>query len=729
MGLFDKNIHMNGAGTDYKAFLDIAGSAEEKGGKIDNRAVRLVKAGDGLATTTSSGTKGARATQIRGARDAFLNSIAREFGYAARSIAEKTLGDSLPLTARSIRAVDEALGDKGALAARSALIREHKGDFDIMAAFVLAQLSPRMGATKAELDRGRIQAEVLRLIGKGQFTNDKDGMCAAVRDVAGKRVAAAVRLESLLRELGAPAHLTSKIAGTAIDKAVAIIDDGTIPDGEAVSGKLRELAAKCLEEGQYIIDQDKMAKDTVAAAKDLLTTMYGEPFLELEDTQAALESLKEALRKLGKEKFTNEEFKQRCDTALAVEIKAFIMRKIGIEMTRTDSDNLVYGGIGVRLYDALGAGNGPKDRLVTDYHVWKMDSVAINDRFSLEDKGPEDLRRLTYKMVFGAIIMDYTNKNLPVDDAHPGLATARFAMANYVSPKFADRFETAETIEDFAKLAGDCKAVLKQELEHVNATLKNIDAAEVQARKELEDMLGELSAKYGFPATQGVKDMFAKVFSEAKTAQQKKAPSAGRGLSAEECKAGIADRVLKRWLEPLRLAAAEIDASALDPAQKKEFTAKAAESKVDVMHVKIALRTVPAFDAGPATAAAKAGDGKALAGHLYDFVDKTTALVSGKEEVDSVAGSDDYSAFVSTAADLLFVLNPQITDGVRGLDGDSRGKLFTDADRTAIAKSREMQKKDDENLRKAERKQIALSAKHWSSADSCVMQLYHLAAG
>jgi len=60
MGLFDNNIHMNGAGTTYQSFLDLADEAEQKGGKIGERTVRLVKAGDGLATTTFHGTTGAR---------------------------------------------------------------------------------------------------------------------------------------------------------------------------------------------------------------------------------------------------------------------------------------------------------------------------------------------------------------------------------------------------------------------------------------------------------------------------------------------------------------------------------------------------------------------------------------------------------------------------------------------------------------------------------------------
>ena len=93
MGIFDKNIHMNGAGTSYQAFLDLADAAAKNDGTIGNRTVRLVKDGDGLATTTFNGIKGDRVSQIANAREAFLTSIAREFGYAARSIAEKALGE------------------------------------------------------------------------------------------------------------------------------------------------------------------------------------------------------------------------------------------------------------------------------------------------------------------------------------------------------------------------------------------------------------------------------------------------------------------------------------------------------------------------------------------------------------------------------------------------------------------------------------------------------------
>ena len=57
MGIFDNNIHMNGAGTTYQSFLNLADEAEQKGGKIGDRTVRLVKAGAGLATRPPTGRR------------------------------------------------------------------------------------------------------------------------------------------------------------------------------------------------------------------------------------------------------------------------------------------------------------------------------------------------------------------------------------------------------------------------------------------------------------------------------------------------------------------------------------------------------------------------------------------------------------------------------------------------------------------------------------------------
>ena len=566
MGIFDKNIHMNGSRTTYQAFLDLADAAEEKGGTIGDRTVRLVKAGDGLATTTSLGTKGARADQIAGARAAFLQAIAREYGYAARNIALKTLGDgenSTPLTARSIRAVNEALGDKDALAADSAFIRKFKGDFDIMVSFVRMQVSSRIDASAADLDFGKVQAEAMKLIDEGTYPKTMDGLRAAVRDVAAPRVAVASRMESLFRARGVPAQLAPRLAARVLDKAMAIFNDLSVPSGDAVIGKLSDLVASFLAENKDVFARYSLAEATANEAENLLKTMFGPNALDGEDAAKALENLKSKLDKLQDKKMSMEEFETECDNAFKLTVKAHIVRQIGMEMMLANS-SASYGRMGVRLYDALGVGNGENDRAIDDFCILKMPSDKIKNYAGLDAKSPEELRRQ---------------------------------------------------------------------------------------------------------------------------------------------------------------AATEIESSALDPAQKKAFLAKVMAGNVDVTHVKIALKTVTAFDAKELVDAAKAGDGKKLAEQFFQFVAKTNAMITDKAELESVKGADDYSAFVGTAADLLFAMHSEIADGARGLEADPRAKLFDDAMEASIDKSRELQNRNRDGLTKLQELAMGLEARHWSAATSCVMQL------
>ena len=68
---------------------------------------------------------------------------------------------------------------------------------------------------------------------------------AAVREVAAKRVAVAVRLESVLREKGVPEHMVRRLAETAIDQGVAIVDDASVEDfAKAFLTKVIENKAK-----------------------------------------------------------------------------------------------------------------------------------------------------------------------------------------------------------------------------------------------------------------------------------------------------------------------------------------------------------------------------------------------------------------------------------------------------------------------------------------------------
>ena len=119
----------------------------------------------------------------------------------------------------------------------------------------------------------------------------------------------------------------------------------------------------------------------------------------------------------------------------------------------------------------------------------------------------------------------------------------------------------------------------------------------------------------------------------------------------------------------------------------------------------------------------KAGDGKKLAEQFFQFVAKTNAMITDKAEIEAVAGSDDYSAFVGTATDLLFVMHPEIGEGVRGLDAGSRAKLFDDAMQASTDKSSELQNKNKDGLDKLQQMAIGLEARHWSAATACTMQL------
>ena len=56
---------------------------------VGDRTMRLVKAGDGLATTTFNGVKGDRVSQIRKAREAFLNATSPASSAMPRAASPK----------------------------------------------------------------------------------------------------------------------------------------------------------------------------------------------------------------------------------------------------------------------------------------------------------------------------------------------------------------------------------------------------------------------------------------------------------------------------------------------------------------------------------------------------------------------------------------------------------------------------------------------------------------
>ncbi len=85
--------------------------------------------------------------------------------------------------------------------------------------------------------------------------------------------------------------------------------------------------------------------------------------------------------------------------------------------------------------------------------------------------------------------------------------------------------------------------------------------------------------------------------------------------------------------------------------------------------------------------------------------------------------SEEYSSFMSMATDLLFSLHPDIAGGVRGLEAGARDRLFDDAGTLTTDKSREIQQQRRDGLDLAQAQTLALGAKHWSSANACLLQL------
>ena len=146
---------------------------------------------------------------------------------------------------------------------------------------------------------------------------------------------------------------------------------------------------------------------------------------------------------------------------------------------------------------------------------------------------------------------------------------------------------------------------------------------------------------------------------------------------------------------------------------------------IDLAHIRMALRTAPSFDAGALVAAAKEGNGAKLAAELFRFVSETNASITDADERKAIHGSEEYSSFMSMATDLLFSMYPDIAGGVRGLEAGARDRLFDEACTMTTDKSREIQQQRRDGLDLAQAQALALGAKHWSSANACLLQLQH----
>ena len=250
MGILDKNLHMNGQGTTYQAFLKIAEAAEKKGDTIANRAVRLVKDGIGLATTSSTKVTGARAAQIANARESFLHAIEMEFGSTAKLKAEKFLagteGKGVPLTARTIRAVSNSLA--GIQKTKTAgVVKTSPTQFKLQVQKAFDEVLASLGKDVGTIDFAKVEEKALKLIKGGKFKDDLDGHLQAAKE-ATLQIALLGQLGALLRVKGVPQKSVDALSKDLLPRAVDIYNDKSPRTEAGVFDRLEEFVDKYIKE-------------------------------------------------------------------------------------------------------------------------------------------------------------------------------------------------------------------------------------------------------------------------------------------------------------------------------------------------------------------------------------------------------------------------------------------------------------------------------------------------
>ena len=223
ISLFSKNNERLMRGLNYDSFTSLAISANDrfrKGGPISDRTIRLTKDGKGIATTTFSGTTGARVGQIADARKVFLDAVERQFGLNARDKAAGMLkGDGVdkPLTARVIKAIDEEINPYTRSERADRFVASQRGVFERAiqdAVRALAALHPN---EPINVDPLQIEAEVIKLLKSRRIPMTAEGLASAVARVIADSVSSSRNAdEATAAQLSqAAANGVSKSAETA----------------------------------------------------------------------------------------------------------------------------------------------------------------------------------------------------------------------------------------------------------------------------------------------------------------------------------------------------------------------------------------------------------------------------------------------------------------------------------------------------------------------------------
>lgn len=198
ISLFNKGNERIAQGLNYDNFTMLANYADDhvrKGGSIGDRTIRLTKDGKGIATTTFSGSSGARVGQIENARKTFLDAVERKFGLNAREKAASMLteeGRNVPLTSRLIKAINSEIIPGSNREQASRFVASQRAVFDRAIEDAVVSIAKQNPRAQFNIDPAEIERKAIALFRDETFPMTPQGLASAV--------AQAVAESSVVRE-------------------------------------------------------------------------------------------------------------------------------------------------------------------------------------------------------------------------------------------------------------------------------------------------------------------------------------------------------------------------------------------------------------------------------------------------------------------------------------------------------------------------------------------------
>ena len=194
--LFNKGNERLHEGLDYDHFLKLANISNDEARHNEafgERSIRLTKDGKGIATTTFSGTSGARFRQVAGARKAFLDAVEKTFGLNARTTAEDMLredGECVPLTSRRIKDIHWILDrDSRDTNKANRFVASQRAVFDRALEDAVVSAAKHHPGSMINIDPVKIENDVIELMKTKRVPMTSQGLAASVARIVAENIA------------------------------------------------------------------------------------------------------------------------------------------------------------------------------------------------------------------------------------------------------------------------------------------------------------------------------------------------------------------------------------------------------------------------------------------------------------------------------------------------------------------------------------------------------------